>query len=640
MIGLTHDITFGSELHKKIANAVRDRINASKQGREKFIKRWNDAEERAVAYLPERDADIERRLAREDGKPQYTTIQIPYSYALLMAAHTYFTSVFLSRTPIFQFAGRHGEAEMNIQAMEAHIDYQINVGRNLTALFIWLFDAPKYGHGIVGTHWERKEHRVSEMTEVADEINGIELEGTRRKVKQSRIIKGYEGNKISNIRPLDFFPDPRYPLHEFQRGEFCAVLNPAVSINRLKEAAAKGTYTNIDKIKRKGHHSAEREQGSTVADLPDNMDFGKSQTLDKLAADSVELYECYIELVPQEWGLGRSNMPEKWVFTVTSDFETVIGAQPHGAWHNEFPFDVLEFEPEGYSIFNRSLMEITQPFQEVIDWLINSHFYNVRKTLNNQWIVDPSRVVMKDVENPLPGGIIRMKPRAYGQDAKNVIEQLQAQDLTRTHMNDLGSMLQLGERLFGINDMMQGANTPQSRRSAAEIRTTTNFAVSRLKTISELMSSMGFTPLAQKLVQNSQQYYDSDLKLRIVGDTAQFASESFVNVTPEMIAGFYDYEPVDGTLPVDRFAQASLWANMLGQVKQMPEIMQQYDMGKIFAWVAQLAGIKNIHQFKIQTQVVPDDQLQEQERQGNVVPVRQKGNPLTPDQIPGTGQAG
>ena len=51
-------------------------------------------------------------------------IDIPYAYAQMMSAHTYFCSVFLSRNPIWQMQGRHGEPEMNVQAVEALLGYQ------------------------------------------------------------------------------------------------------------------------------------------------------------------------------------------------------------------------------------------------------------------------------------------------------------------------------------------------------------------------------------------------------------------------------------------------------------------------------------------------------------------------------------
>ena len=313
--------------------------------------------------------------------------------------------------------------------------------------------------------------------------------------------------------------------------------------------------------------------------------------------------------------------PEKWVFTVTSDFQIVLGAQPLGAFHNKFPFHVMELEPEGYAVANRGIPEITKPIQDTMDWLINTHFYNVRKTINNQFIVDPSRIVMKDViAHPCPGGTIRVKPSAYGTDIRQAITQFPIIDVTRGHLADLAVMNDIGQRTTGVNDQILGLLANQGgRKTAAEIRTSSTFGINRLKSTAEYFSAMGWTPMSQMLVQNSQQYYELDRKFRIVGDLGQEAGQGFVQVDPAAIQGFYDFVAVDGTLPVDRFAQVNVWRELLAQTRNFPQVMAQYDIGKIFAWIAQLAGLKNINQFKVQ--VAPDNVVAQQAQVGNIVPL-------------------
>ena len=109
-----------------------------------------------------------------------------------------------------------------------------------------------------------------------------------------------------------------------------------------------------------------------------------------------------------------------------------------------------------------------------------------------------------------------------------------------------------------------------------------------------------------------------------------------MNITPQMIAGFYDFVPVDGTMPIDRFAQVNLWQQMLSSLSKVPGAMEGYDLSRIFAFVAQLGGIKNINRFKIQ--VMPDDVIARQAQAGNVLPIPQ--NPNEPGQIPGMGATG
>jgi hypothetical protein len=114
-----------------------------------------------------------------------------------------------------------------------------------------------------------------------------------------------------------------------------------------------------------------------------------------------------------------------------------------------------------------------------------------------------------------------------------------------------------------------------------------------------------------------------------------------LDVSADSIAGFYDFVPVDGTLPVDRYAQANLWQGLLGQLRNYPEFMQSYDIPKIIGWVGQLAGLKNINQFRVK--IVPDDLASQQMQAGNIIPMKGQTD-LTrvpnPAQNPGMGATG
>ena len=295
----------------------------------------------------------------------------------------------------------------------------------------------------------------------------------------------------------------------------------------------------------------------------------------------------------------------------------MLGAQPLGANHDKFPFVVLEYEPEGYSIASRGVGEVLRPINDTMDWLLNSHLYSVRKALNDQFVVDPSQIEISDLENPLPGGAIRLSPGAYGNDTRTALNQLQVHDVTQTHLNDMSAMFGIGQRAVGISDQIMGQINTTGRRSATEVRTGAGFGVNRLKTTSEFFSAMGWSPMASMLVQNSQQYYDAEKKFRVVGQLAAEAGSEFIDVSPETILGFYDFVPVDGTQPIDRLAQATLWQQLFGQLTQFPEIMLKYDIGRIFEWIAQLAGLKNISQFRVD--LTPDEELMLEAQKGNMV---------------------
>src|SRR5690606_13905873 len=204
-----------------------------------------------------------------------------------------------------------------------------------------------------------------------------------------------------------------------------------------------------------------REQGSPRVQLPNEND-GWSSLLDLNETGPFGLITMHVELIPNEWDLGTSSTPEKWVFTASitgrsaaangfGNLNMILGARPHEAYHAKHPFNCIMMEPEAYGLVSRGLPEVNQSIQNVMDWLINSHMYNVRQTMNNQFLVDPSRLIMSDFNNPMAGGGIRAKMAAYGTDLRMAVTQLPVQDVTRGHLLDMQYMDSFAQKSLGIN---------------------------------------------------------------------------------------------------------------------------------------------------------------------------------------------
>ena len=121
------------------------------------------------------------------------------------------------------------------------------------------------------------------------------------------------------------------------------------------------------------------------------------------------------------------------------------------------------------------------------------------------------------------------------------------------------------------------------------------------------------------MISNTQQYYDDAREFKIAGELSDELRKRVI--TPEDIVGQYNFVPVDGTMPIDRFAQANLWKELFAGLASMQEkgIDTGFDLSKIFAYTAQLAGAKNINQFKVN--VVDDEQLERDIDRGNVRPI-------------------
>jgi len=632
--GIKH-IPFNGKLHQLILSNFNSRLKLARdEQRKKREEQWRESEDTFTAFMPERDVDAVRKSERKQGNVDYTTISIPYSYAMLLTAHTYYTSVFLSRDPIFQMKGRHGESQDAETAIESLLDYQLNSGGGMPALFIWLMDVGKYSHGVLGHYWDKEEFPMTRLVDKPKTFLGMPIPGTSEQVQETTMQVGFEGNRLYNVRPADFLPDPRVPLFRFQDGEFCIVFDKVGWI-KVATKAASGQYYNVKYLEEGGSFSEGDDRLAATghdSNLP-GEDLAFYKTDDK-HPNTVDLHEFHWTVIPSELGVGTGTRPEKWVFTIANK-KVVLSAQPLGLAHNKYPFDVIPFEVEGYNVFNRSMLEVLDPLNKTMEWLFNSHFYNVRAALNNMFLADPSKVNMRDLEEPGPGKIIRLKPAAYGADVRTLMQQFQVQDITRANLQDSDTVAALAQRVTGVSDNVMGSVNTGGRKTATEVRSSTTFGINRLKTNCEWFSATGFGPLATKLTMSTQQLYAGEKKFRILGDQAMWA-EPYININPQLIAGMYDFVPVDGTMPVDRFAQVNLWQQLMASMARVPGALQQYDLSKIFAFVAQLGGLKNINRFRIQ--VVPDGVLQRQATAGNMVPMRANVN--EPGQIPGMGPTG
>ena len=625
-----YKIDFRSDKHRNILPRLVNRIRLAETASGSSKERWIRNEELYSSYIDYESADrLKKSTTTDKGRPEYVTLYVPYSYAMLLSAHTYLTSTMFSRDPVWQYRGRHGEGEQQVMAMEALISYQVVSGGHLPNYYVWTHDSLRYGFGVLGVKWCKEMIRSRRFVEEPKTFMGFEVGGTK-KTEVVEEIPGYEGNRTYNVRPADFGWDPRFPVVQFQQGEF---VTSKCQISRM-DLLDPGTYFN-QKFLSEASGGASYSDNNSALDIPSQSLY---QSTDPEDQDKLyEAHNVYVRLIPSEWGLGKGNRPEKWYFVVVGK-SLIVCARPMDSYSNLWPFAITPGEVEGYDRVPRSMLETTEALNNTLSWLLNSHMYNVRATLNNQLIVDPSRLMISDLMGPNPGKLVRMKPTAYGQDARTMYSQLGVSDITRSNVSDMDMIASLLQRTSGINDNMMG-QVNSGRRTATETRSTNTMGISRMKTLVEYQSACGYSPLSQLFVQNSQQYYSGEKKLRIVGDAAPYQLESFINVTPESIAGFYDLIPVDGTMPVDRLAMVTMWQQFMAAAAQIPGIPQQYDFGRIFAYVAQMAGLRDIKQFKVQ--VVPPGMGMP----SNVVPLKgmpgmdNSGAPVQP-QLPQMGPVG
>ena len=608
-------IPFSSETHEEVLDKLLHMFSSSRNRMSSRHEKWKIAENLFRAYLPETEASSKKQRAREQGSAsQFSEVILPYSYALALTSHTYATSVFLGRDPVWQFRGRHGETEQSTQCLEALIAYNQDIGDMATNEFIWLLDAIKYGCGVVGSDYAKEYQIFSEYVPMAPMLGGIDLGADPKWELVEERVEGYCGNRLTNVRPYDWYPDPGVPLVNFQDGEFCGH-TMMMGLERLRSMKNEWDLFNLDQLEG-GMGVGGNNMAPSTAGSRDNMLAAEKVWDPKdLKGGKVGIFRVVVNVVPEAWKL-PGKYYQKWEFLVANN-SVIIKASPLGLRHCKFPYDAIAWETDGYDSSTRGMMEVTKPLNDVINWLYNTHMFSVRRSLNGNLIIDPDRINVKDLIDGGPGRIVRMRPgTGYGTDVRSAVAELMNVDPTRGHLSDTQFTEGLMQQITGSNDSLMGS-LGRGRKTATEVRTAAAQGANRMKTFCDFASALGWSRLSRKMVANLQQFYDQEKMFRIAGDLMQ--GTKFVNVDKTMITGEFDYVPVDGTLPVDRFAQATLWKEIFSVIGKNPQIAQQYDISRIFGHMASLAGLKNITQFRI----TPDEAAMQQAQAGNLVPAGQ-----------------
>ncbi len=625
-MSLTHTIVHGTEQHSKLRDYLLERVDFARQSLATTYARMIDDEKTYYGdiSIPADEVPKGQDSGDDNGRPKYRTVSIPYSYAIGQTTHTYISSVFLSRSPVMRVEGRHGETQQAEQALEAVLDYQIVAGRARPVLYNWLLDPIRFGAGIVGCYWLEDISSIAKI-EMINESTNPDVPQWKKSIIEKEVRK-FIGNKLYNVRPIDFFYDARFSLMDFQKGEFAGELTQ-IPTSTADSYAARDMFIkqNVDKCKKgKENTVSERESGNenVLEDTLKNSDYIKH--IKQLKGEHDQRYvintiEIYVNLVPSDWGLSKSMKAQKYYFCI-GEGEFILCARPMGCEHDMFPYGILPMEIDAYKRSSRSMINMQKDLEQIMTWLVNQHFYNVRKHLNNNAIIDPSKIVLKDLYRGAPGGAIRLRPEAYGSDVRLAYHQLEKTDITRSHFADIRYIEEVSQRLNGVSDNIMGLVDPGGRKTAQEIRTSSSFATNRQKVLAEWFSATGFSDLSRLMVTNTQQYLPQDMKFRIAGDLVN-SSEGYLQINKDQIAGFYEFAPVDGTLPLDRMAIAMLMKDLFMQIVQMPPFASQYNLLGLFEYIGQLAGAKTIKRFRLD--IASEDDLRKQIIAGNQVPINQ-----------------
>ena len=618
------------DLHKRIASLILERAHEAHSAISTRHTFWHAMDRKLKAYVsPETIKKMNRAHEHNEEMPclvEEERIVFPYTYSMLEGLLTYLTSAFI-QDPIFQYEGVEADDTIGAALMELIVQVHCTKSKVPLAIHTALRDALAYGYGVAIPTWRRRfgNHTLETSDpKITAALMEMYYEG-EIKEEDFPLKLLYEGNALDNISPYMVLADPNVSSVGVQDGEYFGWLE-RTNYMRLAEDEnqSNSQYFNVKYLRQRAPQRSEFALDHSVDDNP-----GQRGDHSMSATSPVDVIKMYVTLIPSEWELGDSDTPEKWYFELAAD-RIIIRANPASHAHGMYPVAIASPEFDGYNAFPIGRMEILNGLQDTLDFLFYSHITNVRKAVNNQWIVNPWRININDITNPRPGGIIRTNSDLWNQEIGHSIMQFPVNDVTRGNILDANYITGWMDRVSGADAAMQGflRQSGPERLTAKEFMGTQQNAVGRLQRLASSISMQFMYDIATMFAVHVKQYISGDSYARLVGRyteqlQAKFGPNAVINTT-QLLSVDYDIIPRDGSLPGGQGAQVMM--GMFELMAKSPELMMQFDVPRIFSYIASQFGVKNVDDFRrvagaFQPQVMPDQRVEQQVQAGNLLPL-------------------
>lgn len=605
---LTENDSNGSEFQRKVIESVRRYMRASANKMTQYQLGWDS---NSYIYRGYRVTDKEDRDAVRDNEPP--KIIVPITYAQIQTALSFILSTFTQRPNMLEVMGLPGQDEKYAFAINSDLTYQMTDQKFILKLYFWLLDAFKQGFGVVRTEWDERYTKMRVQKQVPDtSIKSImgQLFGRTPTIKSVEAVErvlAYQGNKITNVSPYAFYPDPTVTIADFQTGIF---VGHEEEVSLISVESREGEiYYGTSKIPQTIGKELYDERPRRVSGPFDDQRTSNPLLERNQKNRPVIRTELEMHLSPKKatemfgLDLGDDPTPVKWLTTVAND-QKLLRFEPMGAFHGNFSYNLFEFSPDHDAFFNPGLADTIAELQNMTTFFLNSHIVNVRKIIANRFIVDPTKVNMEDIKS----GSIYIRTLGATGDIRRCIDQLVTSDITKSHVADMEAITQLTQIITGISDNALGQYS-SGRRSGTEARNVNAGSSARLKMHATLAWLQGIQPFGKQVLSNTQQWRTKEVFASIIGDEALLDApyEQVILTDPKKLAGGYRFCSYDAVFPTDRQQQASVLQELFTTLIQNPDTIQLLNKNplKLLNYIAELYNIRNIHDFDMQPLVPP-----------------------------------
>lgn len=593
------------EQERRLVDYVKSMADMSYFKIRKRYDHWKEADRAHDVYVPADTTEFREKAVMADTRAIADTVL------------TYLMAAMGGRNPMFQLEGLNRKSRNASLILERVLHQQMRRTAGEARLAQLLLDSIRYGFAPTKIVWDAKSNQ----------------------------------NKLVNFDPRRCFPDPRVNWGDFENMQF-VVFADYMSYSALLNS---GLYPKLRKYPALRHkispprnswnaHHWHKEEGRGLSIDPaqpnqrERMDHSYYTLGDARVVD-----EAWVKLSGHE--IGIPSIDQIFLVITIMDENVVIRFQlnPYG---QQFPVVFGGLYQDSHKTYGQSLYDLILPMHDIATYLMRSRIDNISAALNNLIFADPTQVSIPDLIDRNPWGIVRTLPGSKPGDGVFIA---QVPDVTRGHLNDIGQMSELKQRVSAASDAQQGMPTSDGIRTATEIQRLTQLGSQRLGVLSRIMSATTIRPMVRMMVANIQDSLSMEGSIKIdqqnmPNQLSSMVEDGYLDYdVSKDLQGDIDYLVIDGTLPLEPTRNAETWMNML-QIMNQTGLNMEYDAGQIAEEAIRAMGITDMDRFRVdqkqlQSQgpspsqqmmmmekmrgasVQPQENIDQEVQKGNLVPI-------------------
>lgn len=592
------------EQEQRIVDYVRSAMQMSYDRISRRYDHWTQADRAHDVYVDPHATQFREKAVIADTRAIADTV-----LTYLMAALT-------GRNPMFQLEGLNRKSRKSSAIIERLLHQQMRRTAGEARLAQHLLDSIRYGYAPTKVTWD----------------------ATSRT------------NNITNFDPRRVFHDPRVQWGDWERMQYI-IFSDFASYDSLLQTGMYPKLKQYPSLRNRltppaggwDGHRWHKEAGRGLSIDPAERNRRESGGTFFALGDSRVVDECWVRLAGYE--IGVPQIEQLWLCITILDENVVIRCQlnPYG---RQFPVVIGGLYHDAHKTYSQSLYDLLLPLHDVATWLLRSRIDNVQAALTNLMFVDPTQIAIGDLIDRNPHGIVRTLPGVKPGEGVFIS---QIPDVTRGHWQDIQAMGELKQRLSAASDAQQGMPTSDGIRTATEIQRLTQLGSQRLGVLARTISATSVRPMVRMMVANIQDFFAPESSIRIsendsASSVADMVKDGYLDFSLNDIQGEIEYLVVDGTLPLEPTRNAETWITMLRTLNETGMAME-YNSGKIVEEAIRSMGVSDLDQFKISKEqqqqgptpsqqmmmmeklrganVQPQEQIEDQVKKGNLVPMRE-----------------